>query len=69
MTMNMKVTPLHTYWTAEEAHTVIEFLQVLRDQLWEIYGDTVVDMLRETSANTARHENQVEFEFDDEIDF
>ena len=42
--MTMKITPLPTYWTAEEAHTVIAFLEVLRDQLWEIYGDTVVDM-------------------------
>ena len=33
--------PTTSYWTAEEAHTVIAFLEVLRDQLWEIYGDTV----------------------------
>jgi hypothetical protein len=69
MTMSMKITPLHTYWTAEEAHTVIAFLEVLRDQLWEIYSDTVIDMLRETSANTTHHEDQVEFEFDDDIEF
>jgi len=67
--MNMKTTPLHTYWTAEQAHTVIQFLEVLRDQLWAIYGDTVVDMLRETSANTAHHEDHLEFDLDDEIDF
>ncbi len=69
MTMNMKVTPLHTYWTAEEAHTVIEFLEVLREQLWENHGGMVVDMLREASADKAWQEAQITFEFDDEIEF
>ena len=55
--------------TAEEAHTVIAFLEVLRDQLWEIYGDTVVDMLRESAADKTWLEAQVKFEFDDDIEF
>ena len=67
--MSMKTTQLHTHWSAEEAHSVIEFLEVLREQLWEIYGDTVVDMLREASADKAWQEAQVEFEFGDEIEF
>lgn len=67
--MSMKITRLHTHWSADEAHTVIGFLDVLRDQLWEIYGDTVVDMLREASAEKAWQEAQVKCEFDDEIKF
>ncbi len=67
--MTMKITPLPTYWTPEEAHTVIAFLEVLRDQLWEIYGDTVVDMLRESAADKTWLEAQVKFEFDDDIEF
>ena len=67
--MSMKITRLHTHWSAEEAHTVIGFLQVLQDQLWEIYGDTVVDMLHEASAEKAWQEAQVKCEFDDEIKF
>ena len=67
--MSMKITRLHTHWSAEEAHSVIEFLEVLREQLWEVYGDTVVDMLREASAEKAWQEAQVKFEFDDEIEF
>ncbi len=35
--MSMKVTRLHTYWTAEGAYTVITFLDVLRDQLLETW--------------------------------
>jgi len=67
--MSMKITRLHTHWSAEEAHTVIAFLQMLQDQLWEVYGDTVVDMLHEASAENAWQETQVKFEFDDEIKF
>lgn len=67
--MSMKITRLHTHWSAEEAHTVIGFLDVLRDQLWEMYGDTVIDMLHEASAEKAWHEAQVNLEFDDEINF
>jgi len=69
MTMSMKITALHTHWSAEEAHTVIEFLELLREQLREIYGDTVVDMLREASADKAWQEAQGRFEFDDDIEF
>ena len=65
----MKTTRLQTHWTAEDAHAVIEFLDVLRDQLWEIYGDMVVDMLRDASEHQAPHEDQVEFDFYDEINF
>ena len=67
--MTMKITRVHTHWTAEEAHTVIEFLDGLRDQLWHSYGDSIVEMLRHASVNNAQHEDQVAFEFDDDIDF
>lgn len=67
--MSMKVTRLYTYWTAEEAYTVIEFMDVLREQLYETYGDAITDMLRDASANPARHKEQIEFAFDDDIEF
>jgi len=41
----MKVTRLYTYWSTGEAHAVIEFLNVLRDQLWEEYGDDIIASL------------------------
>ena len=52
--MSMKVTRAYTHWTPEEAHTIIEFLDRLRDQLCDIYGDQIVSLLRETS-NLAGH--------------
>ena len=69
MIMSMKITRVHTHWTAEEAHTVIEFLDVLRDQLWQSYGDSIVEMLRHASVNEACQDGQTTFEFDDDMNF
>jgi hypothetical protein len=69
MIVSMKITHLHTYWTPEEAHTVIEFLDALRDQLWHSYGDSVIDMLRQASANQTCHDDQITFESDDHMNF
>ena len=48
---------------------MIEFLEVLREPLWEIHGDAVVDMLREASADQAWQEAQGTLEFNEEIEF
>lgn len=67
--MAMKITRLYTHWEAAEAHTVIEFLDVLRDQLWEIYGDQIVGLLREASVTQVVNERQGELAFDDDLEF
>jgi hypothetical protein len=69
MTMAMKITRLYTHWEAAEAHTVIEFLDVLRDQLWELYGDQIVDLLREASVTQVVNERQGELASDDDLEF
>jgi hypothetical protein len=64
----MSITHLPTHWDAGEAYTVIAFLDLLRDQLWETYGDDITAMLRD--ASTAQHnEQQIALDFDDEPDF
>jgi hypothetical protein len=65
----MKVTRLYTHWTPEEAHTIIEFLDRLRDQLCDIYGDQIVSLLREACVSQDIDERQTELEFDDDIEF
>ncbi len=67
--MTMKVTRLYTHWDAEQAHTVIAFLDELREQLCEIYGDQIADMLRAASSDNLLDEQQTEFDFDDDIGF
>jgi len=67
--MTMNTTRITTYWNTQDAHTVIEFLDILRDQLWETYGDEIVATYREVAQAESYYENQNESGFDDEIDF
>ena len=67
--MTMNVTRLTTYWRIDEAATVIEFLDILRDALWETYGEQITEMHRETHDNRFQDINQCELGFDDDIPF
>ena len=67
--MMMKVTRLTTYWTIDEAATAIEFLDILRDALWETYGEQITEMHREAYDNRFQDINQCELGFDDDIPF
>ena len=67
--MTMKVTRLATYWSAGEAATAIELLDILREALWETYGEEITQMHREAYNDCIRDTNQCEFEFDDDISF
>jgi len=67
--MTMKVTRLTTYWTIDEAATAIDFLDRLRDALWETYGEKITEMHREAHDNRFQDINQCELGFDDDIPF
>jgi uncharacterized protein YktA (UPF0223 family) len=67
--MMMNTTPLVTYWNTAEAATVIDFLDALRDALWEAYGEQITQMHREACEVSDRYNAQCEFEFDDDITF
>ena len=67
--MTMNVTRLTTYWTIDEAATAIEFLDILRDALWETYGEQITEMHREAYDNRFQDINQCELGFDDDIPF
>ena len=67
--MTMNTTRLTTYWTVEEAATVIDFLDRLREALWETYGEQITEMHREAYDDGIRDTHQRAFEFDDEIPF
>jgi hypothetical protein len=67
--MTMKVTRLRTYWNTAEAATAIDFLDALRDVLWETYGEQITEMHREACDQTIHNPNQYDLEFDDEILF
>ncbi len=67
--MTMKVTPLTTHWSVGEAATAIEFLDILREALWETYGEQITQMHREAYDDRIHDTNQCEFQFDDNIPF
>jgi len=67
--MSMKIARLKTYWTVDEADTVIAFLDHLRDLLWETYGDQIIEMHRSATPVTESDADQLEPAFDDPIDF
>ena len=67
--MTMKVTRLTTYWTIDEAATAIDFLDRLRDALWETYGEQIIKMHCETDDNRIQDINQCELGFDDDTPF
>jgi len=67
--MTMNTTRMTTYWTTDEAATAIDFLDTLREALWETYGEQIIRMHREIYDDRIRETNQCEFEFDDDIPF
>jgi hypothetical protein len=67
--MTMKVTCLTTYWDVGEAATAIELLDILREALWETYGEQITQMHREAYDDRIQDNNQCEFQFDDDIPF
>lgn len=67
--MSMNTTRLVTYWNAGEAHDVIEFLDILRDQLWETYGEQIIAMRLEAEELRAEQVDQFQLTFDQEEPF
>ena len=66
--MSLSFTHLPTHWNADEAYTIIAFLDLLRDLLWDTYGDDITVMLRDADYGN-RDERQSELPFDDPLDF
>ena len=56
--MSMRVNTIITHLRAEDAHTLIEFLDQVRDALMQAYGDDVKAMLQEASQREAQQELQ-----------
>jgi hypothetical protein len=54
--MSMRVLRLATHLRPEEALTIVELLDQLRDSLMLVYGDDIGAMLRQASAQPATSE-------------
>jgi hypothetical protein len=67
--MTMKHTQLKTHWNADDAYTVISFLDELRDLLWAAYGDDIIEMLQDASSHQAPGSDPESPGFNDDIAF
>ena len=62
----MKHTYLKTHWTPEEAHSILMFLDTLRDLVWQSYGNEIMALHQ---APCQSEEDNVDESFDDPIPF
>ena len=67
--MSWKIMQVNTWWSAEEACTVLTFLDELRDQLWYTHGDQITAYrLAELEAQNS-DKNQGRLDLDEPVDF
>ncbi|OED36187.1 hypothetical protein AB833_28235 [Chromatiales bacterium (ex Bugula neritina AB1)] len=64
--MGMKVVKLHLYCNMQEAMTVIEFIDQLREAVVEQYADDIQVMMQ---LEADQQSDQIRLPFDDPIDF
>ena len=67
--MSMKFTQLVTYWQADEALQMIDFLDQLRDKLWETYGEEIQQMHRDRAYDHSNDDKLRNSPFNDDVEF
>lgn len=72
--MNRQALDVAFYWTPEEAAAILDYLDRLRDQVWEHYGDDIIELRGAESSPYAEPHSAVDdaqqfLEFDEDIDF
>lgn len=67
--MTMRFTQLTTYWNADDANTVIEFLDELREVLWATYGDEIIEMRQAASESNSQEDESLDSDLEGEIIF
>lgn len=66
--MTMRFTQMVTFWNAGDAYTVIQFLDELRELLWNTYGEQIIEMMQEASAEQC-HQDDEQRDFSELADF
>ena len=57
------------YWTAEQALAVYDFLDNLRERVWDRYGEHITERMRFEYEEQQRRAQLELFPFNDEIPF
>ncbi|MCU7862086.1 MAG: hypothetical protein KZQ86_20180, partial [Candidatus Thiodiazotropha sp. (ex Lucinoma kastoroae)] len=63
--MTLKMTQLITHWEADEALSMIEFLDEIKDLLWRSYGEEIIRQEYADRTHHQRDEEQLSLDFDD----
>jgi hypothetical protein len=61
--MSTTILRVHTHWNTEEAYSLLELLDTLRDEILEQHGEDIARMLQEDAA--CSDEWQLELPFTD----
>ena len=65
--MSIRCVDVAFYWTPKEAAAIVDYLDRLRDTVWELYSDDII-ALRTVELDDQRDPRQRHLRFDDEID-
>lgn len=58
--MSNDCTDVSFIWTPEQAAAIIDYLDRLRDLVWEYYGEEIV-LLRQDDTGTAEYQEVIDF--------
>jgi hypothetical protein len=64
--MNIRCVDVAFYWTPEEAAAIVDYLDRLRDTVWELYSDDII-ALRTAELDAQSDPRQRPLCFDDEM--
>jgi hypothetical protein len=56
--MTIKFSHFRTHWNADEAHSIIAFLDELRDSLWETYKADIIEYHIENQSEIASQDHR-----------
>lgn len=63
----MKLSYLKTHWTPEQAHTILSFLDDIRDTLWRTYGSEIIEYYQQQNTKDHYQDKNTFDDWEDDI--
>lgn len=57
------------HWSAEEALTIFEFLDDMRDVIWSVYETDIMEIVQSEQDQSPNHQKPLDSDFNIEIEF
>ena len=58
--MNLKALDVVYYWSPREAAAILDYLDRLRDLVWDLYGDDIIELRQSEGESSADLEDQID---------